>query len=336
MSARNAQSLGLVGERNYVEFDRAVRFPVPAVHRQPGWHGSVPLRLWFRRLYFDGDIAGRFEFGFRSEIQAETRIFGGDSDAEYDLAQASRTVLDASVEVRSEDGSTHRSRLEVCSDALGLAYLTATTLHELLPEYPAAELYGTALKIGSPLVHVRVSADVPIKPRDDRRSVLEDNQGSLAIMSVAHAQRRNTLTVQTSCGLPRQEESIERARRVLFSHLNSLLYAHSHLLQVMSAREIKASKVQLRDLTQRMLARLERFNPGGKQASDLAFADAVRAFARAHEGRVDELTGKLQALEREAAEPSALAKAGNYAKSLFELITTTAVEATVKSVGPYP
>ena len=96
MSARNAKAYGLVGEQAYVEFEHALAFPAPGEHRQEHWTRGVPLRLWFRRLYFDGGIAGRFEVGFNTHADAEHEIASNRWPA-YDLGRLARSVCDIPV-----------------------------------------------------------------------------------------------------------------------------------------------------------------------------------------------------------------------------------------------
>src|SRR5271170_2306491 len=63
ISPRNGSGLGLGGERSFADVNNALRFD-PVDFRQPGWNRPLPIALWFRRLFFDGQMAGRFEIGF--------------------------------------------------------------------------------------------------------------------------------------------------------------------------------------------------------------------------------------------------------------------------------
>lgn len=332
MSARNAKAFGLVGERAYVEFEHALAFPTPGAHRQEGWSHGVPLRVWFRRLYFDGDIAGRFEVGFNTDANFENEIATGYWPP-YDLPSLARSVCDIPVEVRSSDGSIAASTLERCGEALGLAYIVATTLNSERSGHPAAEIMDSAFRVGSPAVHVRARAAVRIALPTDRRDVVEnDNGGHMFLTSVAKGQRRNTMTVQISCA-EGAETAEERARRVLFTHLNSVLHASDFLTATMDAKSIARHRLGLKDLTARAIERFGRLAVTAPKTGDEdAFAKALHLFADEHAGRVDEIVAKLDALAKDAAAPGRLERIGGWTKGWTEFFANSAISASVKAM----
>ena len=332
MSRRNAKAFGLVGERAYVEFEHALAFPNPGQHLQDGWTHSIPLRLWFRRLYFDGDIAGRFEIGFNTDPAAEVDILEGRWPA-YDAGLLARSVCDIPVEVRSADGSVMTSSLERCGEALGVAYLTATTLHSKRDNHPAHDMIGTALKVGAPAMHVRARADTPVSLPGDRRDVAAGEDGSrMFITSIAKGQRRNTMTVQLSA-VDGAETAEERARRVLFAHLNSVLHASDFLAATMDVKTVTSQRLGLKDLTARAVERFGRLTVTAPATEgDEAFAKALRLFADEHAGRVDEIVAKLDALAKDASAPSRLEKVGAWTKGWTEVFADSAIKASVKAM----
>lgn len=327
MSARNATGYGLIGERGYVEFDRAVAFPKSVRHKQEGWPRDIPLQLWFRRMYFDGDIAGRFEFGFMVDAEAEQAFFRENEGLRYDLAEVARTINEAVVQVRSPDESRIESRLDRCGVALARAYLAATTTKAGLKSHPPAELEGRILLLGPPTVHVRLPSALPVRETDDRRPILEAGDDRLFITSAAGSARRNTVTVQISPAMTPREPPTERARRVLFAHLNAMLFAYSHLISVTDANEIARRRLRLRDLTEKMLKRFANLVPDPRNTEDADFAAAMAAFSAAYAGRIDELTQRLQNLADQAAKESRGGKAFSWGKSLFEQIIIKSAEA---------
>lgn len=327
MSARNATGYGLIGERAYVEFDHAVAFPTPIGHSQDGWPESIPLLLWFRRLYFDGDIAGRFEFGFMADPKFEQAFFEQNPELRYDPGEIARTIKETKVEVRSQDESRIESRLDRCGPALARAYLTATTTKDGLKRYPPADLEGRILALGPSTIHLRIPTTLPMLETNDRRPILAEGDDRLFITSAAGSARRNTVAVQISPTASRREPPAERARRVLFAHLNSMLFAYSHLVSVTDAKEIARRRLRLRDLTEKMLRRFNDLKPNPESAEDTAFTAAMAAFSAAHTGRIDELTERLQSLADQAAEDSKSGKAFSWGRSLFEQIMIKSAEA---------
>jgi hypothetical protein len=327
MASRNATGYGLLGERGYVEFDHAVVFPTPVRHKQDGWPRDIPLLVWFRRMYFDGDIAGRFEFGFKADPKSEADFFEANPNLCYDLADVGRTISEANVEVRSPDGSRIASRLDRCGTALALAFLTATTTKNGLKRYPPSDLNGRIFALGPSMIHLRIPVTIPLRETHDRRVVLEAGDEHLFITSAAGSARRNTVTVQITPTNSRGEPANERARRVLFSHLNAMLFAYSHLVSVTDSKDIASQKLQLRDLTEKMLQRFENLKPDRDNQNDAQFSSALRAFSAAYAGRVGELTERLQSLADQAAEQSKTGKIFDWARSLFEQIIIKSAEA---------
>lgn len=330
MSTRNAKAYGLMGERAYVEFEHALAFPKPGSHRQDDWPTAVPMRLWYRRLYFDGDISGRFEIGFKSDTEFEQTLFRNNVSA-YDFSLLARTISDLPVEVRGPDESRASSTLERCGEALGIAFLAATTLHSQRQRYPAHELIGKALKVGSAAFHIRTTNNTPMVIPADRRDIVNAQDDHMFLTSVARAQRRNTVTVQIS-GPMQSETPEERARRVLFAHLNAVLHANDFLTATMSPKDIARQRLTLKELTTRAMDRFETLMvTTPKSNEDPAFAEALRIFAREQAGRIDGIVAKLDALSEDASAPSRLEKVSGWLRGWTEFFADSAIEAGVKA-----
>jgi len=327
---RNAKGYGLIGERAYLEFEHALAFPKPGVHLQPDWPSGIPLRLWYRRMYFDGDISGRFEIGFRTDPNVEEDLFKK-GVAPCDVGALARSLSDIEVEIRSGDGSRTTAKLERSAEPLGLAYLVATTLLAKASTYPANELSGKTLVVGRPSIHMRIGGETPIIVPQDRQDIMVEGDDHFFVTSVANAQRRNTVTVQLSPAHG-AESAQERARRVLFAHLNSMLYANDFLAEHMDRKAMTEYRVELRDLVSRTIDRFGAFRPTGpKVEDDWKFAGALKAFAQQNEGRVDEIVERLETLAKSAEAPGRLQRIGTWVKGWTEFATNSAIEAGVKA-----
>ena len=160
ISPRNGSSFGLGGERSFADVNNALRFD-PVEYRQPGWDRSLPVALWFRRLYYDGEMAGRFEIGFMVPEDDFLDRFKNEAVEPPLIAQA---ILSTKVRVQSVDGSTRAATFANCSEALGLAYIASTTRNDALSQFPIAETYGMEVSVGKPILHIRV----PLPDLDSR------------------------------------------------------------------------------------------------------------------------------------------------------------------------
>jgi hypothetical protein len=122
ISLRNSSGLGLVGESRFADMGNAIRFPEHIDYREDSWPSSLDIVPWFRRLYFDGQIAGRFEIGFLIAEDYEELVFDRDDvAAPIRPAMLAQRLLTTSVQINSVDGSKQTMPFARCSKSLGLA-----------------------------------------------------------------------------------------------------------------------------------------------------------------------------------------------------------------------
>jgi hypothetical protein len=326
MAARNDKSFGLHGERYFADFDNAVRLRKVLFLEQKGLPEPLEAELWFRRLYFDGGLAGRFEFGFIVLDRDERPLRGKKLDPRIFAGQA----LASPVEVLTP-GQTQGPMTTIgqCAEALGHAYLAATTRQDALARHPPGETYGQAVAIGPPLVHIRVSNGLRIDVGRDL-SESKGTDGRVFFTSATGSGGRNNVLVQLSKGGSQAESGEERATRVLFAHLHALMFAQSHFLQVRQGLDLK-DRVPLLESVNGMIQRLRSFKPTTpQQGNDEAFAGAISQWADRYTDRAENLAKSLDAIAADAAEPTAVQKGLGWMDAIFQLILKTSVEAAVK------
>lgn len=340
VAARNSAAYGLIGERAFADFDNAVRFNYRDEHlwyAQKDWEHPVTIQPWFRRFYFDGIVAGRFEFGFLVMDNTEDYVFNETKAAPYDPSVLGGYLEGVPVMVHIADGRQVACRIRDLASSLAEAYVAATTSQKNLLQYPVAETTPLFVSVGPPSFQLRSTRFGPISVGRDHRSVKLPDGREIIITSIQGATRRNTLTIQQSRGEAMDEAPEERAVRVLFSHLNSLIYAISHFLHHEDGGlKGQLSRNDLRAAVDRMIARTAKFVPTAPEASnDEAFEKAITAFGRAYAGRVDELFAQLTEFAKSAHERTTGEKIMDYGKALFELGFTTAVQsATETAIKP--
>jgi hypothetical protein len=330
VSPRNSSGLGLVGESRFADMGNAIRFPEHIDYREDNWPSSLDIVPWFRRLYFDGQIAGRFEIGFLIAEDYEELIFGRDDVvAPIRPATLAQRLLTTSVQINSVDGSKQTMPFGRCSKFLGLAYLAASTSNSGLMSYPIAETFGSVFFTGDPLVTIRIASGRPISDGRDRRYLTSHNEPALFITSARGSQTRNNVIVQASERGTREETSHERIPRVLFAHLNSLVFAYAQLQDIGSSIAGKTNRDILRTAVKIMIDRLETFNNGDARDRDAAFSEGLRTFARAYSGRIEELATKLEALSAEWNKPTKFERFREYLKGVHDLVIKTSVEKAI-------
>jgi hypothetical protein len=334
MATRNSEGFGLFGERAFADFNNAARLRETLYYRQEGWLGTMRVELRFRRLYFDGKLAGRFEYGFFVPDNTEDYIVENATDFAYDLGSLAASAQALSMLVRSSDDHGEPTTVGASFDPLGLGYVMATTKQNAIAEFPPAEIYKKAVIVGRPIVHIRVSNGRPVKASNDRREI-EGSKGSLFITSADRAQIRNNVIVQLSNERTIAETPAERAIRVTFSHMNALVFAENHFLKVHKDLKLGPTSV-LGHAVKDMLNRFERSGPTGPLAeNDGEFAAALKVFAGAYSGKADDLVDRIKTLAADLAKPSLTDRVIVAAKSpvqwLTELVVKTFVETTTKA-----
>jgi len=196
----------------------AIRFPQRIDYSERGWSHSLRIVPWFRRLYFDGQISGRFELGFLIPEQYEELVFEASAPvAPVKPAILAQRLLTTPVQINSVDGSKETTRFARCSKALGMAYLAASTTNLGLKSYPIAETFGSFFFAGEPLLTMRIASGRPISDGRDRHYLTSHNEPALFITSALGSEARNNVIVQASEKGTREETSQERITRVLCS-----------------------------------------------------------------------------------------------------------------------
>jgi hypothetical protein len=331
VSPRNSSGLGLVGEGRFADMDNAIRFPDPIEYGEDDWSCTLSIVPWFRRLYFDGQIAGRFEIGFLIPEHYEAVVFdSGKPVTPIRPAVLAQNLLSANVQINSVDGSKLSMPFARCSKQLGLAYLAASTSNIGLRSHPTSETFDSFFFVGDPLVTIRIASARQISNGRDRRYLTSHNEPALFITSGRGSEVRNNVVVQASEKGTREETGQERVTRVLFAHLNSLIFAYSRLQEAGPSIAGKSNHEILRSAAKTMIERLNAFKANTQHPSrDNSFSEGLLSFARAYAGRLDELTVKLEALAAEWNRPTRIERFSDYIKGVHDLIIKTSVEKTV-------
>lgn len=335
MSARNLSSLGMPGERAFADFDQAARFRADPVYTQPGWSTSIRVKPWFRRLYFDGHMAGRFEFGFM--VADEAAAAGLRTGERYDVALVAAWLEALPILVRGPDIPGQVTNLSSAGNLLAQAYVAATTRRDAMFANPVNEVCARDVSVGPLSIHIRVPADRLADPGRAVRTVEGEGATRLFIATAKGSPRRNTVLVQASGAGVLDEAPQERAVRILFSHLNALIFALSQA-EASGAQSGRAhGRAAVLAQIDAAMARLARFRLQPADGGDALIAAAFRAFGTAYAGRIEDLRGQLEALAEQLKAPTLADKAGGYLKGLVDLALTTgvktAVEAGLKGAG---
>lgn len=336
IAVRNSKSYGLYGERFFADFDNAVRLRSKFQVRESTWPVGLEAQLLFRRIYYDGRLAGRLEFGFLFPDDQLALLQLQAHGVSVDPRSFARGALALPIDVLSSGSEPQRATIGKCSRELGQAWLAATTQRQFLKMHPPGEVYGQAVALGQPLIHVRVPSGIPVDVGRDRANA-DQQDGQLFFTSAGPDSARNNVLVQLSDRGSQSEPAAERVVRVLFAHLHALVFAESHFVQVQDDLGIR-ELAPLRGAVDNMIERLQQFELNTpKSSNDEAFARAMKIWGDRFAGQANELTEGLRAIATEINKPSPLEKGRGWIRSTFELALRTSIEAAVTAtIGKSP
>lgn len=187
------------------------------------------------------------------------------------------------------------------------------------------------VSVGKPTLYIRVPLALQIQTGRDRRYLSAGSEPEFFITSARGSQIRNNVLVQASGEKVREEPASERVTRVLFAHLNAVLFAHSHFVKSGQAIAGFSERNVLRHAVTKMIDRFSRFAQVDESLADKEFPEGMKLFAKAYAGRIDELVASLQELSEEWNKPTTLESCKQYFKGLSDLIATTAVKTMVEA-----
>ncbi|MGO4439997.1 hypothetical protein [Rhizobium sp. RAF56] len=232
---RTKSGNGFIGENYYADCQKLIRYPelkfIQALHKRERSVLAYPI---YRRFFFDGLFAGRFELGFRlnraslNEIAMladirKTPVF-------FDAVAISKQILESNVSLHLLDDRVAVRPSVRSMDYLRDAYLLSSTKSDSLGDYDIVTVGSLYVGVGSPFVVIRAAAETPILHAKQMRPVFSRNEmDAFTIRSGVHHQGFDTLVIKSPNPLE-AETAQERLVRLIYTQLRTLLFAHKFYL----------------------------------------------------------------------------------------------------------
>lgn len=327
VAARNSSSAGLHGEHSFADMDKALRFPERIEYQRPNGEGLFRPVPWFRRLYFDGRLSGRFEVGFRV-YENHNDVFPFETpEVRVDPQKLARIILECPVEVHSTNGWKSSGSFGTCWKDIKAAYIEATTRHGEF-SHSFDELLD-AVRVGPVFLHARVGVERLASENAELNKLPSATESTLYTSSSGGNFPRNNLLIQTTSEEIPEESGDERLVRVLFAHLNSVIFAYSQLLRGVGDLSENVKQENMQSVVAAMLKRLSGLNANQDEV-DQKFTKGLHIFSEAYGQRVPDLLEKLHALASDWNKPKFPDRLQSYLKRVHDLVITSAVEKTVE------
>jgi hypothetical protein len=265
---RTKSGNGFVGENYYADCNALVRYPSQLFLKPLSNHDRPVLAYpFYRRFYFDGQFAGRFELGFRLNEASINEISESTNFAEYDVAAISKQILSREVSLHLLDG-----RIEKCSFYRAMiplrdGYIMSSSRGASLNTYDIDSVGSSYVSVGAPFVFIRSSPTTKIARVKQKRHLIDNENTSLFVTrSGVHNQNFDTIVLPSARELD-SESPEERLARLFYSQIRALTFAHSFYLRQIDDRKIAGSN-RLEPAIQSLIDRIKGLSPIENSAGD--------------------------------------------------------------------
>lgn len=277
---RTKSGSGFIGENYYADCNALVKYPCQLFTKPLHGHSKQILAYpFYRRFYFDGDFAGRFEFGFRLNEASIDDIEKSLPSAEYDVVEISKQILTREVMVHILDHRVIKCDFYKASIPLRDGYILSSTKNGSIKKYDIELVGSSYVSVGAPFVFIRASSNTRILRVKQRRDLIDSQNKSFFITrSGVHNQSFDTIVLASSRNLD-SESAQERLARLFYSQMRALSFAHSFYLRKVDERKI-AGPNHLAPAVEALVERLKALTPLDGNVDDRDTCETMREILR--------------------------------------------------------
>lgn len=228
---RNKSSNGFIGENYYADCRSFIKYPtlifVKSFHNSEQKILAYPI---YRRLFFDGQFAGRFEFGFRLNEGTIEAMRLTHPSAKYDILQITTDLLATTIVANLLDRRSLDAPFYQAAPLLRDGYIMSSTSNKGLLVHNVASVGSVYVSVGAPFVFIRSGIDTPIASIKRKRNLLQGDGFSLfQTHSGMKEQSFNTVVLESTRDLM-SESPQERLARLFYSQIRVITFVHSYYL----------------------------------------------------------------------------------------------------------
>lgn len=258
---RTKSGNGFVGENYYADCDNLIRYPsqyflkpIPDLNRQ------VLAYPFYRRFFFDGQMAGRYELGFRLNEGSINEILELHGNVEYSVSEVVQQLLQCEVRVELLDKRELIQPFLKAMIPLRDGWLLSSTKTSALRTYDIESVGAKYVGVGAPIVFVRVGREISLAKEKQKRTLLERDQFEFYITrSGIHGQQFDIAVVCSDRDLD-DEGAEERLARLFYTQVRTLAFAHSFYMRQVRDENIESPRT-LEPAIQDLLDRLANLVP---------------------------------------------------------------------------
>lgn len=279
---RTKSGSGYAGENYYADCENLIKYP-SQIFLNPisGSKRSILAYPIYRRFYYDGTMAGRFELGFRLNEGTIHEIARSEGRLEYCTTELAAKLLQSDLRLELLDGRKLTQSFAEATKALRDGWLLSSTKNKALNTFDIASVGSRYVGVGAPFVFIRAGQETKLEAVRQKRELLRNDGLELFLVrSGVHGQSFDVAVIPSVVSLT-EETSRERLARLFYTQIRVLSYAHSFYLRQVAAGKISGPR-SLEPAIQALLDRLSALHPvEGNQADDLACHEMSEILRRA-------------------------------------------------------
>lgn len=273
---RMKSSNGFSGENYYADCNNIIKYP-SQIFVQPLINKNRAILVYpvYRRFFFDGQISGRYELGFRLNEDSIYDIEKWEEKTEYDIIAISKKILESEMNIKLLDGRIFFHSFYKSMAALRDGYILSSTQNNRMKAYDVESIGSTYVSVGSPFIFIRSSPRTEISKVKQKRNIVDSGDTSLFLArSGVHGQHFD-IVVMPSKGDLDAEAPNERLIRLFYTQIRTLTFAHSYYLKQVDAKKLAISNC-LEPAVEALIERLKNLAPVNGDAHDRDTCDAMR------------------------------------------------------------
>jgi len=259
---RTKSGIGFIGENYYADCNNLIRYP-DQFFIEPLFGISRKTLVYpiYRRFYFDGQMSGRFEFGFRlneGSIHDIDIKFKGES-VSYDAVSIANQMLSGRVQVNMLDGRRDILDFNEIGISLRDSFITSSTSSEASKQNDIQTVGSVFVGVGKPFVFIRAGNETPLHQVSQKRDLTNVEVNSFLTHSGKNGRVLDLAVIQSTSPLD-EETAAEHFVRLFYTQMRTLCFAHSFYLRQTDNGKMSGPS-NLAPAIQGMLGRLQALEP---------------------------------------------------------------------------
>lgn len=291
---RTKSGNGFVGENYYADCGNLIKYPSQFfLNPFSSLQREVLSYPVYRRFYFDGQMSGRFELGFRLNEGTIEDIRYKNGNIEYISKNIANQILNGDIQVNLLDDRILTQPFFKSMDALRDGWLLSSTKSRELAFYNIQDFGTNYVGVGRPFVFIRSGVETKVRDEKQKRILLEQND--LKLFTTRSEINENTfdIIVNTSIDSINNESGKERFSRLFYTQIRSLVFAHSFYLKQISTGRISGPK-KLEPALGALIERLGNLNPLEGSREDELTCEELQRILRSADINVTQLTREIE------------------------------------------